>query len=94
MITTEFKKLTFTFIDWLGSDIKNKYLHAYIVTFSPFFLLRSLSLNSSTCLAVPQSSAINKNAYTYTFSTSPYAFMVCTGRILPLLDLRFSQQYG
>jgi len=63
-----------TFIDWLGSDIENKYLHADILHFfhlAAFFIIETCNV----CVAVPQSSAIIKNAYSCTFSTSPYVFL-------------------
>ena len=61
-----------TFIDWLGSDIENKYLHAYIVPFFLFFFILLLfsSLNVAICLAVPESNAMINNVYSYTYATS------------------------
>jgi hypothetical protein len=43
--------------------------------------------------STPSRARIN-TAYSYTFCTSLYASMACTGRISPLQDLRFSYQCG
>jgi len=41
-----------TFIDWLGSDIENKYLHADILHFFPFScFLYHWNLQSLCCCA-------------------------------------------
>ena len=40
-------------------------------------------MNSAVCVAVPVSTAVINNAYSYTFSTTPYDFMACTGKISP-----------